>query len=48
MVEGHLNPSLFNYEFLNRVVKKFMVEKSGIEKSRDEISFHYWSKILEN
>ena len=31
-VKGHFNPSLFNHEFFNPMVQKFMVEKSGVEK----------------
>ena len=31
MVEGLLNLGLFNQDFLNRGVQKFMVEKSGVE-----------------
>ena len=37
-IKGDLNPGLFN-----PMVQKFMVVKSGVEKSEVEMSFNHWN-----
>ena len=39
-VKGQFNPRLFKHKLFNPIVQKFMVEKSGVAKSRVEMSFN--------
>ena len=41
------NPGLFNHEFLNHGIEKFMVEKSGVEMSFNILErWHFNSRLL--